>query len=124
MLLFIYYFFTTQNIYLQLEMVQSHIWIVQCPRGPDFANHFLLNLSAGCAGDLVKRICFCLGNTSTCKSTIVKACANTFGKFVGTFNSLSFAPQVIQMKQQMKGGFCLPDLIDLTFQMKQNPLFA
>jgi len=36
-------------------------------------------------------ICFCLGDTNTGKSTIVKACANAFGKFVGTFNAKNFA---------------------------------
>ena len=44
------------------------------PLGPDFADYFLLNLSRGLAGDLVKSICFCLGDTNTGKSTIVKAC--------------------------------------------------
>ena len=61
------------------------------PLGPDFADYFLLNLSRGLAGDLVKRICFCLGDTNTGKSTIVKACTNAFGKFVGTFNAKNFA---------------------------------
>ena len=60
-------------------------------QGPDFADYFLLNLSRGLACDLVKRICFCIGDTNTGKSTIVKACANAFGKFVGTFNAKNFA---------------------------------
>ena len=60
------------------------------PLGPDFAD-YLLNLSRGLAGDLVKRICFCLGDTNTGKSTLVKACTNAFGKFVGTVNAKNFA---------------------------------
>ena len=35
------------------------------PLGPDFADYFVLNLSRGWVGDLVKRICFCLGDTNT-----------------------------------------------------------
>ena len=70
------------------------------PLGPDFSDYFLLNLSRGLAGDLVKWICFCLGDTNTGKSTIVKACTNAFGKFVGTFNAKNFALKtLIQMKR-------------------------
>ena len=34
---------------------------------------------------------FLLGDTNTGKSTVVKACANAFDKFVGTLNAKNFA---------------------------------
>ena len=73
--------------------------------GPDFADYVLLNLSRGLVGDVVKRICFCLGDTNTGKSSFVKACGNAFVKFVRTFNATNFALKESNTdKQQIYGG--------------------
>ena len=49
--------------------------------GEEVGNYFLLNISRGIAGDMMKRILFGLGETNSGKSTIVKACVNTFGDY-------------------------------------------
>ena len=51
----------------------------------------ILNLSRAIAGDCTKKICFGLGDKSVGKSTILTACQNTFGDFIGTFNAEVFS---------------------------------
>ena len=56
-----------------------------------FIIYLILNLSRAIAGDCTKKICFGLGDKSVGKSTILTACQNTFGDFIGTFNAEVFS---------------------------------
>lgn len=57
------------------------------PLGKDVADFFLLSLSRGIAGDIMKRILFGLGSSNGGKSTITKALRLSFGDYVGSFNA-------------------------------------
>ena len=50
-------------------------------------DYVLLSLSRSIAGDRMKKVYFGLGDTNTGKSTLVNACINTFGDYIGTFNA-------------------------------------
>ena len=50
-------------------------------------DYLILSLSREIAGDHMKKIFFGLGDTNAGKSTIVTACQNTFGDYIGTFNA-------------------------------------
>ena len=57
------------------------------PLGSEVGNYFLLSISRGLAGDVMKKIVFGLGGTNGGKSTITKACVNSFGEYVSSFNA-------------------------------------
>jgi len=61
------------------------------PLGKDVGDFFILNLSRGLAGDMMKRILFGLGASNTGKSTITKALIKTCSDYVGTFDGNNFA---------------------------------
>ena len=72
-------------------------------------NYFLLNIARGIAGDLMKKFFFGLGDTNAGKSTIVKACASSFGEYIGTFNgeNLCFRNSSSDEAQQMRWALLL-----------------
>ena len=57
------------------------------PLGSEVGNYFLLSIARGLAGDVMKKIVFGLGGTNGGKSTITKACVNSFGEYVSSFNA-------------------------------------
>ena len=59
------------------------------PLGEDVGNYYLQLLARGLMGDLLKKICFCLGDSNTGKSTITKAVQSSCGAYVGAFNTES-----------------------------------
>lgn len=61
------------------------------PLGKDVGDFFILNLSRGLAGDMMKRIMVGLGASNTGKSTITKALLKTCNEYVGTFDGNNFA---------------------------------
>lgn len=61
------------------------------PLGKDFGDFFILNLSRGLAGDMMKKIMFGLGPSNTGKSTITKAFLKSCSDYVGTFDGNNFA---------------------------------
>lgn len=54
--------------------------------GEEIGNYLILNIARGLAGNRMKKIFFNLGETNAGKSTVVNACINTFGDYVGNFN--------------------------------------
>ena len=62
------------------------------PLGEEVGDFFLLQLSRGLAGDVMKKIMFGIGPSNNGKSTFVEACQLSFGDYVGNFNAetLSF----------------------------------
>ena len=56
------------------------------PLGKEIGNYFIELLARGLFGECMKKIVFCLGNTNTGKSTLVKAFQESFGDLIGSFN--------------------------------------
>ena len=54
--------------------------------GEEIGNYLMLNLARSLAGNRMKKIFFNLGATNAGKSTVVNACINTFGDYIGNFN--------------------------------------
>ena len=61
------------------------------PLGIEIGDFFLLQLSCGLAGDLMKKIMFGLGPSNSDKHTLVEACQLSLGDYVGTFNAETLA---------------------------------
>ena len=59
--------------------------------GEEVGNYLILNIARGLAGDMMKKIFFGLGETNAGKSTIVTACTNAFGDYIGAFNAENFS---------------------------------
>lgn len=59
--------------------------------GEEVGNYFIQNLSRGLAGDMMKRIMFCLGETDCGKSTITTALSLSCGDYFGSFNAENLA---------------------------------
>ena len=73
----------------------------------DIGRCYLQRLSMALFGESMKNIFFCLGETDTGKSTIVKALLKTCADLVGTFNaeSLSIKDSSQDEAQQMRPFF-------------------
>jgi hypothetical protein len=54
--------------------------------GEEIGSYFIELLARGLFGEVMKKIVFCLGNTNTGKSTLVKAFQESFGDLIGSFN--------------------------------------
>lgn len=54
--------------------------------GHEVGDYFMELLARGLFGEVMKKIVFCLGNSNTGKSTLVKAFQESFGDLVGSFN--------------------------------------
>ena len=85
--------------------VYQRIFLV--PLGPDFADYFILNLARSIAGDIMKRICFCIGDTNCGKSTITKACENSFGGYIGNFDAHNLIKKEIKSDGASQLRWCL-----------------
>jgi len=59
--------------------------------GEEVGNYFIHNLSRGLAGDMMKRIMFCLGETDCGKSTLTTALKLSCGDYFGSFNAENLA---------------------------------
>ena len=79
------------------------------PLGDDIGRCYLQRLSMALFGETMKNIYFCLGETDTGKSTIVKALTKSCADLVGTFNaeSLSVKDSSQDEAQQMRWAFLL-----------------
>ena len=79
------------------------------PLGEDIGRCYLQRLSMALFGETMKNIYFCLGETDTGKSTIVKALTKSCADLVGTFNaeSLSVKDSSQDEAQQMRWAFLL-----------------
>jgi hypothetical protein len=79
------------------------------PLGDDIGRCYLQRLSMALFGETMKNIYFCLGETDTGKSTIVKALTKSCADLVGTFNaeSLSVKDTSQDEAQQMRWAFLL-----------------
>ena len=61
------------------------------PLGEDVGDYYMLSLARAIGGDMTKKALFGLGCTNGGKSTATKACINSFGEYVGTFNAENLA---------------------------------
>ena len=59
--------------------------------GEEVGNYFIHNLSKGLAGDMMKRLMFCLGETDCGKSTLTTALKLSCGDYFGSFNAENLA---------------------------------
>jgi len=59
--------------------------------GKEVGDYFMELLARGLFGEVMKKIVFCLGNSNTGKSTLVKAFQESFGDLVGSFNGETLA---------------------------------
>lgn len=59
--------------------------------GEEIGNYFIELLARGLFGEVMKKIVFCLGNSNTGKSTLVKAFQESFGNLIGSFNGETLA---------------------------------
>tara|TARA_R110000868_G_scaffold185862_2_gene427899 strand:+ start:2617 stop:5163 length:2547 start_codon:yes stop_codon:yes gene_type:complete len=57
------------------------------PFGEDVAEYYILNIARGLAGDVMKRVLFCIGDSNTGKSSITASIDNACGGYCGTFNA-------------------------------------
>jgi phage/plasmid-associated DNA primase len=72
-----------------IESIKSRLFYE--PLGKAVGDCFILNLTRGLAGDVMKRIIFGLGYGNTGKSTITKAFLKSCGDYIGTFDGNNFA---------------------------------
>jgi len=61
------------------------------PLGLSVGNYFAVNIARAFAGDMMKRILFCLGDTDCGKTTISNAILLSFGDYAGSFNAENLA---------------------------------
>jgi hypothetical protein len=59
--------------------------------GEDVGEYFMIMLARGLAGDMMKNIMFCLGDTNCGKSTLTTAITLSCGDYVGSFNAENLA---------------------------------
>lgn len=59
--------------------------------GEDVGTYFMIMLARGLAGDMMKNIMFCLGDTDCGKSTLTTAITLSCGDYVGSFNAENLA---------------------------------
>lgn len=59
--------------------------------GEEVGTYFLSMLSRGLAGDMMKNIMFCLGDSNCGKSTLTTAIINSCGDYAGSFNAENLA---------------------------------
>jgi hypothetical protein len=59
--------------------------------GEDVGEYFMIMLAKGLAGDMMKNIMFCLGDTNCGKSTLTTAITLSCGDYVGSFNAENLA---------------------------------
>jgi hypothetical protein len=76
--------FTDEDM-LYMETIKKRFF--HDPLGQEMGDYLLQNLSRAIAGDLMKRICFGLGESNSGKSTLAKAYLASFGGYVGSFNA-------------------------------------
>ena len=55
------------------------------PFGEDVADYYILNIARGLAGDVMKRVLFCIGDSNTGKSSISNVIKFACGGYSGTF---------------------------------------
>jgi len=79
----------TEKEEIYMESIRHRIFYE--PLGKEVGEFFMLNLSRGLAGDMMKRILFGLGCSDTGKSTITKALMKACGDYVGSFDGNNFA---------------------------------
>jgi hypothetical protein len=79
------------------------------PLGVEMGDYLLLLLSRAIAGDMMKKICFGLGDSNSGKSTLSKAYFSAFGEYVGSFNAenLAFRNTGADEAQQMRWLYLL-----------------
>jgi len=61
------------------------------PLGEEVGDYFAVNIARAFAGDMMKRILFCLGDTDCGKTTISNAILLSFGDYAGSFNAENLA---------------------------------
>lgn len=75
--------------------------------GEEVGNYFILNLARGLAGDMMKRILFCLGETDCGKSTITTALSLSCGDYFGAFNAENLAFRNTSTDEAAQMRWCL-----------------
>lgn len=75
--------------------------------GEEVGNYFINNLARGLAGDMMKRIMFCLGETDCGKSTITTALKLSCGDYFGSFNAENLAFRNTSTDEAAQMRWCL-----------------
>lgn len=75
--------------------------------GEEVGNYFIYNLARGLAGDMMKRLLFCLGETDCGKSTLTTALKLSCGDYFGSFNAENLAFRNTSTDEAAQMRWCL-----------------
>jgi hypothetical protein len=75
--------------------------------GEEVGNYFIYNLARGLAGDMMKRLMFCLGETDCGKSTLTTALKLSCGDYFGSFNAENLAFRNTSTDEAAQMRWCL-----------------